>query len=228
MIQAIVTDIEGTTSNLSFVTEGLYPYARAHLPGFVRERSADPAVRQALAEINRHAGRALSIEEAIAQILAWMDEDRKITPLKTLQGLVWERGYAGGALTSHLYPDVAPQLKAWKARGIRLYVYSSGSILAQRLIFGHTPAGDLTPLLDGFFDTATGAKTDPASYRAIAAAAGAPPRAIAFLSDNRRELDAARAAGLRTVWLVRQGMAEHGVAHRKARDFYAADAAVRP
>jgi len=228
MIQAIVTDIEGTTSALSFVTEGLYPYARAHLPGFVRERAADPAVRQALAEINRHAGRALSLEEAIAQLLAWMDEDRKITPLKTLQGLVWQRGYASGALASHLYPDVAPQLKAWKARGLRLYVYSSGSILAQRLIFGHSPCGDLTPLFDGFFDTATGAKTDPASYRAIAAALALPPHAILFLSDNRRELDAARAAGLRTVWLVRRRMAEHGVGHRQARDFYAVGAAARP
>lgn len=227
MIQAIVTDIEGTTSALSFVTEGLYPYARAHLPAFVRERSADPEVRRALDEVGRLAGRVLSIEEAIAQLLAWMDEDRKITPLKTLQGLVWERGYASGALTSHLYPDVAPQLKAWKASGIRLYVYSSGSILAQRLIFGHTPDGDLTPLFDGFFDTTTGAKTDPASYRAIAAALELPPHAIAFLSDTRRELDAARATGLRTVWLVREGPVDHGVAHRKTRDFRAADAAMR-
>lgn len=227
MIRAIVTDIEGTTSSLSFVTEGLYPYARAHLPAFVRERSADPEVRQALAEIHRYAGRALTVEEAIAQLLAWMDEDRKITPLKTLQGLVWAQGFANGALTSHLYPDVAPQLKAWKARGIRLYVYSSGSVLAQRLIFGHTPDGDLTTLFEGFFDTTTGQKTDPASYRAIAAALELPPHAIAFLSDNRRELDAARAAGLRTVWLVREGPVDHGVAHRKARDFRAADAAVR-
>ncbi|WP_333839241.1 acireductone synthase [Pelomicrobium sp.] len=226
-IQAIVTDIEGTTSALSFVTEGLYPYARAHLPAFVRERSADPEVQQALGEVERFAGRRLSVEEAIAQLLAWMEEDRKITPLKTLQGLVWERGFASGALTTHFYPDVAPQLRAWKASGIRLYVYSSGSTFAQRLIFGHSPDGDLTPLFDGFFDTTTGAKTNPASYRSIAAALGLPPQAIAFLSDNRRELDAARTAGLRTVWLVRNGPVDHGVGHRKVRDFHAADAAVR-
>lgn len=227
MIQAIVTDIEGTTSALSFVTEALYPYARTHLPGFVRERAGDPEVRQALAEIDRLAGRALSIDEAITQLLAWMDEDRKITPLKTLQGLVWERGFASGELKSHLYPDVVPQLKTWKASGIRLYVFSSGSIKAQRLIFRHTPYGDLTPLFSGFFDTTTGAKADAASYRRIAAALELPSHTIAFLSDNRRELDAARLAGLRTVWLVRERMAEHGVAHRKARDFRAADAAVR-
>ncbi len=139
-----------------------------------------------------------------------MDEDRKITPLKTLQGLVSAQGYASRALTSHLYPEVATQLRAWKASGLRLYVYSSGSVLAQRLIFRHTPDGDLTPLFDGLFDTTTGPKTEAASYRAIAAALELPPHAIAFLSDNRRKLNAARAAGLRTVWIVREGPADHG------------------
>ncbi len=227
MIKAIVTDIEGTTSSISFVTEGLYPYARKYLPEFVRTHYQDAEVRRQLAEIDRLVGKSLSIDQAIAQLLAWMDEDRKITPLKTLQGLVWERGFASGELHAHLYPDVAPQLKAWKTSGIRLYVFSSGSIKAQQLIFAHTPYGDLTPLFSGFFDTTTGSKTDPDSYRAIARTIGEPPYVILFLSDAKRELDAARLAGLRTICLVRQGVAEYGVAHRKARNFYALDALIR-
>ena len=228
MIKAVVTDIEGTTSAISFVTEALYPYARKHLHEFVCAHARDPEVQRQLAEIGRIVGKALSVDEAIAQLLAWMDEDRKITPLKTLQGLVWERGFASGELRAHLYADVAPQLKAWKASGIHLYVFSSGSIKAQQLIFAHTPYGDLTPLFSGFFDTTTGPKTEPDSYRTIARVIGEPPHAILFLSDAKRELDAARRAGLRTICLVRQGMAEHGVAHRKARNFHAIDAAIRP
>jgi enolase-phosphatase E1 len=226
MIQAVVTDIEGTTSPIAFVTDSLYPYARRHLPSFVRTHADDPRVRQTLEEIHRLAGRALSLDETVAQLLAWMDEDRKITPLKTLQGLVWERGFASGELKGDVYPDAVCQLQAWKKSGIRLYVYSSGSTLAQRLIFGHTPYGDLTTLFDGYFDTTIGAKVDSASYRAIADAISLPAEHIAFLSDNRRELDAARAAGLRTVWLVREGMPELGVGHRKARDFYEVELAL--
>jgi enolase-phosphatase E1 len=148
-----------------------------------------------------------------------MERDQKVTPLKTMQGLIWEEGYRAGELVTPLYPDVAPALRDWHARGVRLYIYSSGSVHAQRLIYRHTDAGDLTPLLSGYFDTRTGAKREVSSYRRIAEAIGVPPRRILFLSDVRQELDAARDAGWQTVWIVRDGLAGPAAAHRRATRF---------
>jgi enolase-phosphatase E1 len=148
-----------------------------------------------------------------------MERDQKVTPLKELQGLIWEDGYRGGELVTHLYPDVAPAMRAWHARGLRLYIYSSGSTHAQQLIYGHTVAGDLTPLLSGYFDTRVGHKREVGAYRHIAEAIGVPPRRILFLSDVREELDAAREAGWQTVWLVREGAPGLAAAHRRVTRF---------
>jgi enolase-phosphatase E1 len=128
-------------------------------------------------------------------------------------------GYRNGELLTPLYPDVAPELRSWHARGLRLYIYSSGSVHAQQLIYGHTVAGDLTPLLSGYFDTRTGPKREVGSYRRIAETIGVPPRRILFLSDMREELDAAREAGWQTVWMVREGLAGPAAAHRRATRF---------
>ena len=125
-----------------------------------------------------------------------MDRDRKSTALKSLQGRIWEAGYVSGELRSHLYPDVRPALERCRAQGRKIAIFSSGSVLAQRLLFAHTPDGDLTPLIDGFFDTTTGPKREPESYGRIAAALSVPPAAVLFVSDVAAELDAARAAGL--------------------------------
>jgi enolase-phosphatase E1 len=133
-----------------------------------------------------------------------MDEDRKATPLKTLQGWIWRDGYVTGELRGHVYDDAVAALRAWHARGIALFVYSSGSVAAQRLLFGHTPFGDLTPLFSGYFDTTVGGKLEPRSYEAIARAIELSPRDILFLSDHKGELDAARAAGLATLWVDRE------------------------
>jgi len=215
-IAAIVTDIEGTTSRIAFVRDVLFPFARARLPALLEARADDPAVQAELAEITRLAPE----QDPLAVLLGWMDQDAKITPLKTLQGLIWREGYLSGDLKGDLYPDVAPALRRWAAAGLRLYVYSSGSVDAQKLIFGHSVAGDLTRAFTGFFDTRVGAKRDPESYRHIAAGIFLPPAEILFLSDIEAELDAAAAAGLRTCQLVR---AEDGTAaserHQTAHDF---------
>jgi enolase-phosphatase E1 len=219
MIRAVLTDIEGTTSSLSFVKDVLFPYSRRHLPDFVRAHQDEPAVKQLLADVRREANDTLEGDKVIAQLLHWIDEDRKATPLKALQGMIWETGYRHGDFHGHIYPDALERLRAWRAAGLRLYVFSSGSIKAQQLLFGHTAHGDLTPMFAGYFDTTIGAKRDPEAYRRIAAHIGLAPQEILFLSDIKEELDAARAAGMPTYWLVRANSesipadAEHPVAH---------------
>ena len=219
MIKAILTDIEGTTSSLAFVKDVLFPYARAHLAEFVRAHAREPAVRAQLDEVSRLAGRVLTVEEAIAQLISWIDADKKITPLKALQGLIWETGYKQGDYQGHLYEDAVRCLRHWKERGLHLYVFSSGSVLAQRLLFGHTAWGDLTPLFSGYFDTTVGNKREAGAYRAIAGQVGLPAADILFLSDIREELEAARAAGMRTTWLVREGALDPAAQHPQAAGF---------
>lgn len=219
MIRAIVTDIEGTTSSLSFVKDVLFPYARRQIGEFVRRQASNPAVRIQLAAVAAAAGRPLDDDEAVAQLIRWIDEDRKVTPLKALQGLVWEAGYRNGDYQGHVYEDAVRQLRDWQARGLSLYVYSSGSVLAQKLLFGHTPFGDLNPLFSGYFDTTVGGKREMESYRRIAGEIGLPADAILFLSDIREELDAAAAAGMKTCWLVRDGELPADPPCPVARDF---------
>ncbi|OAI30312.1 acireductone synthase [Methylomonas koyamae] len=219
MIEAIVTDIEGTTSSLSFVKDVLFPYARAHLPDFVAEHCADPEVQALLDDANRLAGGQLDQAALIEQFIAWIDADQKITPLKSLQGLIWLDGYRNGDFTGHVYADAVRNLRAWHQRGLKLYVYSSGSVQAQKLLFGHSDFGDLTPLFSGYFDTRIGGKRETDSYRKIADELGLPAAQILFLSDIREELDAARAAGFATRWLVREQATDAGAEHLQAADF---------
>jgi enolase-phosphatase E1 len=202
--KAIVTDIEGTTTPIAFVKETLFPFARARMAAFIADRRQQPAVAAALEEARTLAGgKHVADDDVVAALRGWIDQDRKLAPLKALQGLIWADGYEAGSIRAPVYPDAARSLRAWHDAGIRLYVYSSGSVAAQKLLFGHSDQGDLTPLFDGWFDLSTGSKLDAASYRAIAAAAGAAPPDILFLSDHPGELDAARAAGFRTVRLDR-------------------------
>ncbi len=208
-IEAIVTDIEGTTTAIAFVHKTLFPYARERLADFVAAHADEPEVRAQLDAAKREAGDpAMSDGAVVAVLRRWIDEDRKITPLKALQGLIWAEGYHAGRLQGHLYDDAIVGLRAGHAAGKRLYVYSSGSVAAQKLIFGHTPAGDLTPLFSGYFDTTTGPKMEAASYRKIAETIGAAPARILFLSDSIQEITAARQAGLRTVQMRRPGEAQ--------------------
>ena len=192
-------DIEGTTTPISFVYEVLFPFARAEFESFLSQHWSDPAVRAEAEGLGQQVNDARSATRAA---LALMDEDRKLGPLKALQGRIWEAGYRSGALKSQLFADVAPVLRARRAAGLRTFIYSSGSVLAQHLLFAHTPEGDLTGLLDGYFDTAVGAKGDPESYRKIAAQIGSTGL---FATDVVAEAQAARQAGWQAVILSRPG-----------------------
>lgn len=204
MITTILTDIEGTTSSISFVKDVLFPYAKAHIPEYVRNHLNDEDVTTVLQQTAQEAGIDNDDTEGlIAQLLQWIAEDKKITPLKTLQGIVWEAGYKNNAYKAHVYSDAVERLNAWKELGLNLYVYSSGSIHAQKLFFGFSEAGDLNPLFSGNFDTTIGGKKDAPSYEKIAKAIGKPASDILFLSDIREELDAAHLAGMKTCWLIR-------------------------
>jgi enolase-phosphatase E1 len=221
----ILTDIEGTTSSISFVKDVLFPYARRALPDFVRARGQEPEVRRWLDAVASEHG-AVCSDDTIVEILQGMiDEDRKHTALKALQGMIWLDGYREADFTAHIYPDAAAQLRAWHETGIPLAVYSSGSVPAQKLFFGHTDAGDLTGVFGGWFDTEVGHKRAADSYREIARRLDRAPSDILFLSDVVEELDAAREAGLRTALIDRRedypeprtGEAAHG--HRRVERF---------
>lgn len=205
--RAIVTDIEGTTSSIAFVHDVLCPYARARLAAFVGAHAESLA--GLLGQVRTEAGQPeLDRDGCIQQLLVWHDADCKVTPLKALQGMIWADGYADGSLVSDIYDDAVDGLRRWHARGIALYVYSSGSIAAQKLLFRHTPYGDLTPLFSGHFDTTTGGKKESASYRVIAREIGVPAQDILFLSDVEAELAAAQEAGFNVILLARDSLPE--------------------
>lgn len=219
-IRAILLDIEGTTTPVDFVFQTLFPYARRHARAFLEEHREDPGVRGLLDQLAGEHSRAAAGDSGVppwedrpapasaAGFLCWlMERDSKITPLKALQGKIWEEGYRRGDLEGQMYGDVGPALARWHRQGKRLAIFSSGSVLAQQLIFAHSTAGDLTAYLEAYFDTATGPKREAASYLAIAKALALEPREILFVSDVPAELDAARAAGLGTAHSERPGIA---------------------
>jgi len=203
MINAILTDIEGTTSSLSFVKDVLFPYARERMTDFVRTHGQESAVRKLLDEVKQLSG-AVNDTDVTRQLMRWIDEDKKVTPLKALQGMIWEEGYRQGHFKGHVYEDAARKLKEWHAQGVKLYVFSSGSVQAQKLLFAHTDYGDLTPLFSGYFDTTIGNKRDPSAYQAIAREIALPPDEILFLSDIAEELEAARKAGIAAAQVARE------------------------
>jgi enolase-phosphatase E1 len=208
-VRAVLTDIEGTTTPLSFVLDILFPYARRRLDAACASED-DARFTDSLRllreehEEERAGGADLPDFGDGAPYAHWlMDRDRKSTALKMLQGILWEEGYRSGELKGQIYPDVAAALRTWKERGIRARVFSPGSVLAQKLIFGHSDQGDLLTFFEGFHDTTTGPKQVASSYQAIAEAFALPPEQILFLSDVTAELDAARAAGMPTGLLIR-------------------------
>ena len=214
----MVLDIEGTTTPMAFVHEVLFPYARTHLAGFLR----DPANDELLQELTRQFAAEHAAEPEAAKAPPWeqstpeellnsvivyagwlMDRDRKSPALKKLQGHIWDVGYRAGQLRGAVFPDIPAALKRWHEDGLVLAIYSSGSVLAQRLIFSMTDEGDLTPFISHFFDTAVGAKRAPESYARIAATLQLEPASILFISDVAEELDAAHSAGWQVALAVR-------------------------
>ncbi|MCG6937585.1 MAG: acireductone synthase [Gammaproteobacteria bacterium] len=218
-IKAIVTDIEGTTSSIDFVHKELFPYASEHLPDYVRNHRHEATVVSQLQQVASLINQPdAELEGLISTLLQWIREDNKATPLKALQGLIWEHGYKTGAFTGHVYPDVEPNFKKWVTQGIALYVYSSGSVDAQKLLFGYSDAGDLTGYFRGYFDTRIGNKREPKSYETIVSHLVLPAQEILFLSDVIAELDAAATAGMQTMQLVRESNVPVGE-HATVTDF---------
>ena len=216
----MLLDIEGTTTPIDFVYNVLFPYARRRMTEFVRAHAAEPDVRAAINQLIEENARdheqglapplIESHEPARAQSVAayalWlMDRDRKSTPLKALQGRIWQIGYRSGELRSRLFADVPGAFARWRDEGRDICIYSSGSVLAQQLLFAHTEAGDLTRFIRDYFDTGVGAKREAASYGRIAASLAVAPSDILFISDVVAELDAAREAGLQTRLSIRPG-----------------------
>jgi enolase-phosphatase E1 len=222
-VRAIILDIEGTTTPLSFVFGTLFPYARQKLRLFLESHGSTPEglalqarLRQSHEADAREAadlppwveGTSDARIDSIVKYVSWlMDHDRKSTPLKDLQGRIWEEGYRTGELVGEVFGDVAPALERWRSERVHVGIFSSGSVLAQRLLFRHSSAGDLTGFLRWHFDTTTGPKTDAESYIRIAACTGIPADAILFVSDAVRELEAAASAGMRTALSRRPGNA---------------------
>ena len=228
-IRAILLDIEGTTTPIAFVHQVLFPYARARLRDYLAQHADDPGVRADIALLRAEYGaesrRSPDLPPWNPEVYVhWlMDRDRKSTGLKSLQGRIWEAGYRGGELKGkgEVYDDVRPALTRWQNAGKEIAIFSSGSVQAQRNLFANTTDGDLSPFLSGYFDTTTGPKRESSSYRLIAAALHREPREVLFVSDVTAELDAARAAGMRTALCVR-GSLPAGIAaseHPPIRSF---------
>jgi enolase-phosphatase E1 len=233
-IRTILLDIEGTTTPIEFVHQVLFPYARARVHDYLSAHGDDAGVRADVALLRAehaaeppHSGlpawnSADDVGSAEAYVYWLMDRDRKSTALKSLQGRIWEAGYRAGELKGkgEVYPDVRPALTRWRKAGKEIAIFSSGSIQAQRNLFANTTDGDLSPFLSSYFDTTTGPKRETASYRKVAAALRRPTDEVLFISDVPAELDAARAAGMRTTLCVRGPDSEVSASdHPRIRSF---------
>ncbi|MBI1760034.1 MAG: acireductone synthase [Acidobacteria bacterium] len=219
-VPVILLDIEGTTTPIDFVYQVLFPYARLHLKEYLALHWSEHEVQEDLLGLRaEHAAdvahqlappvwaESAVLESAAAYLLWLMEQDRKSTALKSLQGKIWATGYRQGELRSVMFEDVPRALARWYEQERRVCLYSSGSVLAQKLLFAHTTAGDLTSCLSGYFDTTSGPKRAAHSYQTIAAALAVSPAHVAFISDVTAELEAAHAAGLQTLLAVRPGNA---------------------
>jgi len=220
----ILMDIEGTTTSVAFVYDTLFPYFKNRIHGFLQDRASLLSVAEPLRFVQNtiweEAGVVPTLEELADQLVSWTAADRKHPALKAIQGVVWRAGYENGLLNGHVYEDVPPALTRWKALGMQLGIYSSGSAEAQQLLFKYALYGDLTPCFSNYFDTGVGTKREPGSYQNIAESLQLRPDTILFLSDVVEELDAAANAGMRTTQIVRPGTTASS-RHQVAADFTA-------
>lgn len=203
-IRAVLTDIEGTTSSIDFVHKVLFPYSRQKLRPFILRNLDNSQLRAAVLEVNS------DLEIAIQVLEQWIDQDKKFKQLKDIQGMIWEEGFKAAEFQGHIYEDAYEVLKLWAENGVPLYIYSSGSVQAQKLLFGYTKYGDLNSFFDGNFDTSIGPKKDPNSYLRISETIGIPPQKTLFLSDNIQELEAAEEAGFSVVLVSRDNPSDSG------------------
>lgn len=227
-VSVVLLDIEGTTTPIDFVYKTLFPFARDQMEAFVDTNYDSPNLSETLtliqqdhtAEQDSQAPAWENSPSGVSRYLLWlMDQDRKATGLKAVQGLIWKAGYASGELKATIYDDVAPAIQRWTDSGIRVCIYSSGSVLAQKLLFAHTTEGDLTSQLSGYFDTTTGPKKESLSYVKIAENLSVQCSQILFLSDSVAELDAAVAAGCQVGLAVRDEPPENPEGYPVYNDF---------
>lgn len=233
-IRALLLDIEGTTTPIDFVFKTLFPFASAHAENFLRCHAQEPDIAELIEQLhehsNAHAAEGAPVwenrtnEERLASATGYVRwlvaHDSKITPLKTLQGRIWEEGFRSGELKGEVYPDVAPAFARWKAQGRRIAIFSSGSVLAQKLLFSYSTAGDLSSFFAGYFDTTTGPKREAESYKKIAGSLGLATNAVLFVSDVGQELDAASSAGMKAGHSLRPGISPlTGRRHWEIRSF---------
>jgi enolase-phosphatase E1 len=208
-VRGILLDIEGTTTPITFVHDVLFSYARTHVRGYLAKHLDDEDVRADIGllqeEFEGENFPANDVDALAVLVNHLIDLDRKSTGLKSLQGKIWREGYSDGSLRAEVFPDVAPALARWRVAGLKVSIFSSGSVLAQKLLFAHTEAGDLTPFISDYFDTVVGKKGEAESYRRIAAVIGLPPSEILFVSDLVSELAAARKTGMKTALSLRPG-----------------------
>jgi enolase-phosphatase E1 len=213
MTRAVLCDIEGTTTSLSFVHDILFPLSRKEMGSFIQNHWSDPELQPIFAQLSKQ-----SPDEVVRLLQSWIDEDKKEGTLKMIQGKIWKTAFESGQIRSYIYPDVPENWEKWKRLGIRIYIFSSGSIEAQKLLFRYSEAGDLTGRIDGYFDTLMGAKKEANAYTKIAGVTQLLAKEILFLSDIEAELDAAQSAGMQTTQLIREN-AKAGTRHPAARTF---------
>ncbi|CAJ0573216.1 unnamed protein product, partial [Mesorhabditis spiculigera] len=232
--KALLLDIEGTITSISFVKDELFPYAYKNVENFLTQHFDEQPVQDCIREMVtvskelsaadsevkevRQNSQAETVADLVHNVRHWIDVDKKVTPMKTLQGLIWEDAYKSGAVKGHLYPDVVPVLEEVQKSGRRIYIYSSGSVHAQKLLFQNSVNGDITKLLSGYFDTHVGLKGEATSYQKISEEIGTPAADILFLTDVEAEAQAARSAGCQTRLVVRPGNAQLSEEARKNYD----------
>ncbi|WP_297455398.1 acireductone synthase [Persephonella sp.] len=209
MVTASLIDIEGTVSPITFVKDVLFPYSEEKMEKFIKENKDKPEIKNILQQVQGIEGKDMDIDEIIQILKRWIKEDRKIAPLKDIQGFIWKEGFESGQIKAPLYEDAYRKMKEWKEKGYKLYIYSSGSVQAQKLFFSHTDKGDILDWFSGHFDTKIGNKKESESYRKIAQEIGLKPEEILFLSDNLDEIKAAAQAGMKVYRLVRPQDAEY-------------------
>ncbi len=223
MIEYILLDVEGTTTDIDFVHKTLFPYSEKHLEFFVKNHLEDAEVQECLVSVQEtvksEEDREIMPEEAIDVLKQWIDEDRKHTALKTLQGLIWKEGFEKGEFQAHVYDDVPEMFRHWRDQKVRMGIYSSGSVQAQQLLFRYSVHGDLRHFLSHYFDTNIGGKKEPGSYKAIAERIKLPPEKILFVSDSVEELKAAREAGLSVVQSCRDPESVRSMMYDMAASF---------
>jgi enolase-phosphatase E1 len=222
MIRAVLCDIEGTTTSIAFAHKVLFPLSLQRMDAFVRQNWGTGLIAEEIDAVRKEISKSpekVTQEEVIYTLKSWIEADKKITPLKSIQGKIWKEAFESGQIKGHIYPDVPDYFRIWDRLGLKIAIFSSGSVEAQKLIFRYSEKGDLTSYISAYFDTTTGPKRESISYKRIAQNLALEPSQVLFVSDTPEELDAAQSAGMQTVWMLRNGEVVQKNLHNTATSF---------